>query len=52
MRNLFLAIPVLVSAVCSFNVQASGIKVLSAVVKDQSISDAQVIWQRNGESSQ
>ncbi|WP_428240164.1 tetratricopeptide repeat protein [Gynuella sp.] len=52
MRKILFSLPVLFSALCAFQAQAGDIKVLSAVVKDQSIDNAQIIWQRTGESSQ
>lgn len=41
----------LTAAALSFQATAGEISVLSAVVKDQTIEDAKVTWQRNGDSS-
>jgi len=41
----------LTTAALSFQATAGEISVLSAVVKDQTIEDAKVTWQRNGDSS-
>ena len=51
MRNFFLTLLLPLAAGVSALTHAGEITVLSAVVKDKTIADAQVTWQRNGESS-
>lgn len=46
-----LGLVLLASTVLSYPSFAGEISVLSAVIKDKTIEDAQVTWQRNGESS-
>ena len=52
MRNLLLSSLVSVTSLLSAQAYAGDISVLSAVVKDKTIDNAQVTWQRNGERSQ
>ncbi len=51
-HKIWITLCFVTSMALAVNVQAGEIKVLSAVVKDKAISGAEVIWQRNGESSQ
>lgn len=51
-RTLFSSLIFSVSALAALQAQAGDITVLSAVVKDKTIDNAQVTWQRNGASSQ
>jgi len=52
MKYPFSKLYLIISLALVSHAQAGDVKVLSAVVKDKTINDAQIIWQRNGESSQ
>ncbi len=52
MKHVLSKLCLMMGVALASSAHAGDVKVLSAVVKDKTIDGAQIIWQRNGESSQ